>query len=96
MQEEFQLTNISEELIEMFIDDCMKSMDMCTCARCRADVMAFALNQFGPRYVVTDAGGALMKALSLSNQFQADIITAIMQGAILVRESPRHGDYEMK
>lgn len=90
MKEEFELRNISEELVDMHLNTCIKSSNMCKCARCRADVRAFALNNFPPHYVVTDFGEAMTKTLSLSVQFQADIITAIMRGVKLVSEKPRH------
>lgn len=82
--------NVSEDLIDMFLDDCMKKSDVCTCERCRADVRALALNLFPPHYVVTEVGDALVRATSLSFQCQADIITAILEGIAIVSKSPRH------
>lgn len=90
MDNKYEVKNVSEDLVDMFIDDCMENSDMCTCPRCRADVRAFALNSFPPRYVVTDFGDAMTRALALSNQFQADIITAIMKAILVVRDNPRH------
>ena len=88
--EKFEIRNVSEDLVDMYLEECIKNSGMCTCARCRADVRAFALNNFPPRYVVTEFGDALTRALALSTQFQADIITAIMRGVLLVRDNPRH------
>ena len=90
MQEIFETRNVSEELIDIYINSCIKKSDMCKCPRCKADVRAFALNSFPPHYVVTDFGEALTKVLSLSVQFQADIITAIMKGIMTVKDNPRH------
>lgn len=90
MEEEYNLRNVSEDLIEMHLDDCMKNSDMCTCARCRADVKAFALNSFPAHYVVTDFGDALTRAQALSVQFKVDVLTAIMRGVVIVKKSPRH------
>lgn len=88
----FVIKNVSEDLVDMYIGGCMKSIpDMCTCDRCYADVKAFALNSFPPHYVVTDIGEALVRAGMLSNQFEADIITALMKAIAIVKEKPRHG-----
>jgi competence protein ComFB len=86
----FIVKNVAEDLVDMYIDDCIKSSGMCTCERCKADVKAFALNTFPPKYVVTDIGEALARTGILSNQFEADMITALMSGIILVKKSPRH------
>lgn len=90
MEETYHVRNVSEDLIDMYLDDCIKKSDGCTCARCRADVRAFALNTFPPHYVVTDFGDAMTRAMSLSTQFNADIITAIIQGIMIVKSNPRH------
>lgn len=91
MYNAFEQRNVSEDLVDMFLDDCIASSNMCTCGRCRADVRAFALNSFPAHYVVTEMGDAMTRAMSLSNQFQADIITAIMKGILIVRSNPRCG-----
>lgn len=90
MEQEYHLRNVSEDLIEMHLDDCMNKSDMCTCARCRADVKAFALNNFPAHYVVTDLGDALTRAHALSVQFKVDVLTAIMKGVVIVKRGPRH------
>ena len=90
MGEKYQLRNVSEDLVEMHLDECMVKSDMCTCERCRADVKAFALNAIPPHYVVTDFGDALMRAQALSVQFSVDILTAIMKGVVIVKGGPRH------
>ena len=87
---DFILKNVSEDLIDMYLDSCITAAGMCECPRCRADVRAFALNNFPPRYVVTDIGDVLSRVDLLSNQFRADIIIAIMNGINLVMRSPRH------
>lgn len=90
MAEVYEIKNVSEELVDMYLDSCIENSNMCGCARCRADVRAFALNNFPPHYVVTEFGEAMTKAMSLSVQFQADIITAIMKGVKIVSANPRH------
>ena len=86
----FIVKNVSEDLVDMYLEGCIKSFDMCSCARCYADVRAFALNNFPPHYVVTDLGEALVLANVMSTQFEADIITAITNAIVKVKSSPRH------
>ncbi|MDR0952181.1 MAG: late competence development ComFB family protein [Oscillospiraceae bacterium] len=92
MAENFSIHNVSEDMIEPFLDECMAETDMCTCPRCRLDVLAFALNAFPPHYVVTDFGDMITRAMSLSTQFRADIVTAVMEGVKLVSQRPRCGN----
>lgn len=89
-QENFISKNVSEDLVDMYLDNCITAAGMCSCPRCRADVRAYALNNFPPRYVVTDLGDALVRVNILSNQFRADIIIAIMNGINIVMRYPRH------
>ena len=88
--EEYHVRNVSEDLIEMHLSESIRKSGTCDCARCRADIKAFALNIFPPHYVVTDLGDALTRANALSVQFRVDVMTAIMKGIVIVKASPRH------
>ena len=90
MAEDFILKNVSESLIDMYLDECLKNSNVCSCERCRTDIKAYALNQFPQHYVVTDFGDALVRVGILSNQFKVDVITAIMNGIVVVKKNPRH------
>ena len=91
MNDGFIIKNVAEDLVDMYLDGCIASVkEMCACSRCRADIKALALNRFPPQYVVTDIGEALVRASILSNQFEADVITAIMSAIIIVKNKPRH------
>ena len=88
--EKYEVRNVSEDIVDIYLDSCIKSADVCGCARCKADIKAYALNKFPPHYVVTELGDAITRTKTLSTQFQADIITAIMHGILLVKQNPRH------
>lgn len=85
-----KVQNVTEELVEQFMTSCMQSLGMCTCPICQADVKAYALNHLPPQYAVSVSGKAFLRAASMSTQSEADIIAAIMQAAILVKDSPHH------
>lgn len=91
INEEYVAVNMAEELVDLFLDDCIAKSDMCRCNRCRADVRAFALNQLPSNYVVTKMGYVYSRLQSMAPQNQADVVTAIIKGINLVHERPRHG-----
>lgn len=82
--------NVMELLVEDRIDEILKSLDCCKCEQCRSDIIAYALNQLPPKYVVTPSGEAYSKTFSLGVQHATDIATAITQGATIVSQNPRH------
>ena len=92
MGDNFISKNISEELLELYLDGCIRSSDACGCQRCRADIRALALNAMKPHYVVTDLGDAYVRLEGMSIQSQADTITTIMNAINMVKSNPRHED----
>jgi competence protein ComFB len=82
--------NLSEDLVDMYLDGCIRSAEICACERCRADIRALALNAMPPQYVVTDLGDAYVRLNAMSVQSQADIIIAIMNAINIVKKDPRH------
>lgn len=83
--------NAMESLVEETFDKIRDKLDCCTCDICRNDIIAYALNQIPPKYVVSDLGAVFSKAKSTMRiQPGADIITALSSGANLVRNKKRH------
>ena len=83
-----------ENMMEAFVEEVLEKIEpelgCCTCEQCRSDIIAWALNQLPPKYVATQAGGAISKADTLRIQHLTDVRTAIIQGAELVKKHPRH------
>lgn len=82
--------NVMEDLVEEVYEECVSGADCCTCERCHADTVAYALNQLPPQYAVTNAGKKLTKANNLRRQHIADIQAALARGFQVVSEFPRH------
>lgn len=82
--------NTTEELVDLYLKDCIRQAQVCSCDRCQADIAALALNQLPTHYVATTTGDAYVRMNAMSTQSQADIITAIMTAAQLVKERPNH------
>lgn len=82
--------NILEDLVTYRLDELMQAADMCTCDRCRADVLAFALNKLPSRYVSSNNGDIYARFQSLDFQMQANITTAILNAIDVVKKTPHH------
>lgn len=82
--------NITETIVEEVYQEVEQNLGICNCPQCKADIMAYALNQLPPRYVASKIGAAAMKVQALNFQTSADVKAAIYKGADLIREHPRH------
>ncbi|MTI79611.1 MAG: competence protein ComFB [Firmicutes bacterium] len=88
------LHNYTETAVLQLLNDVIKNHqkenEMCTCERCRQDIMAIALNNLPPSYIVTDTGEIITQVSF--NQFggRAQVITQIMKAAEIVASNPRH------
>lgn len=87
-----KLKNVMEDLVSEYADEAIAGdPNFCKCQRCRLDVVAIALNDLKPKYVVTRKGYAYAKVSELQAQFRTDIIVAVNKAMSQVRNSPRHG-----
>lgn len=90
MKEEIVVRNITEDLVEMYMDECLERVDICKCNQCLADIRAYTLNNLPPHYVATKVGDVYVRLNTGSTQSKADILTAIMNGVNIVGSNPRH------
>lgn len=86
----YKLKNYMEDVVAHKTDEILKIMNICKCEKCRYDIMAIALNDLPPRYVVTDKGELFTKVRELEQQFEVDVETAVIKAAVFVGKSPRH------
>ena len=84
------LKNYMEDSVAALIPTVVGEMDICQCEQCKMDILAYALNQLPPKYVVTRKGHLYTEVNSMHTQFDTDIMMAINQGAKLVGDNPRH------
>ncbi len=90
-----KLHNIMEDKVTEIANLLLKNeQDICTCDRCKLDVMALALNQVTPKYVVTSTGELYGKANMMTSQSDADIMTAVTKAIDIVKQNPRHDQGE--
>lgn len=86
----YKLKNFMEEVVSRKIDSLMSIMNICRCDKCKMDIMAIALNDLPPKYVVTDTGELYTKVRELEQQFEVDVETAIVKAALFVSKHPKH------
>jgi len=86
-----ELKNCMESLVWERLDNVLRSYpEICTCQKCRNDIVALALNSLPPRYVVTFAGETYTKVHSLEQQFGIDIVTALTNAIAIVSKKKQH------
>lgn len=89
------LLNYTETAVLELLDDVLekykeKHPDICYCTRCREDVMAIALNNIPPHYVVTETGKVLKQVSFERLGGKAQVITQIIKAMEIVSKNPRH------
>lgn len=92
--------NIMEQFVkdEIYCLMAQKTYSGCTCEKCRADMMALALNKLPAKYVVTEKGKAISKVEVTIPQNRVDLIAAVTAASKIVAEKPRHewGGFEKR
>ena len=84
------LRNLTEDVVLNKIESLADDLNCCTCEHCRLDIASYALNRLPAKYVATTRGELLSKLDSLELQFDTTVTTVILQGAMLVKNHPRH------
>ncbi|WP_324824512.1 late competence development ComFB family protein [Sinanaerobacter sp. ZZT-01] len=88
--DEYVFINIIEEFVKSEYASLMNKMEVCHCNKCKNDVIALALNNLPPKYVVTRKGYLLSKLLAYEKQYKADVLTAVTNACMQVKSIPHH------
>ena len=89
--EQYVIKNFMEDLIANKMPDVLRTMpEICQCSRCKMDMLAYALNNSPPKYVVSAKGKLYAKLNVLQGQFEVDVVRAIADAAVLIGSKPRH------
>ncbi len=88
--------NVMQALVEEKVDKCMAEAGMCTCQRCRIDVVALALSQLPSKYVVLHANDTLPMLTVYANRYAAAVTSQLMAACQRVKENPRHNEHERR
>lgn len=86
-----KVKNIVEKLVWDSLDGVLDAKEgACHCEKCKADIVAFALNHLSPKYVATDKGETIARAGSLDNTVRISVLVALAEAVELVTAHPRH------
>ncbi len=86
----YTIKNCMENVVTYTADNMLKQLDICKCEKCRADIIAIALNNLPPKYVVTEMGQLYAKVKELEQQFAVDVQSAVIKAALIVKDNPQH------
>lgn len=86
----YKLRNFMEDAVTYKTNDILKTMNICKCEKCKLDIIAIALNELPPKYVVSQIGELFTKVNELTQQFEVDIESAIVKAAVQVAKNPKH------
>lgn len=89
-EQKVQIRNVMEDVVGEKVDNLMEITGSCNCSKCKADVMALALNQLPPRYVATENGAVFSHMEATATQMQAEITVAVMSAIDMVGRNPKH------
>lgn len=80
------LINVAELAVKERIEEAMDKFKCCQCDHCVKDVLALAVNNLPPKYIVRNE---LDQALEI-RRYDADVISALVNAVIKVKQNPRH------
>lgn len=83
------LYNITERLVLNKLDATLKKMNCCRCDRCKQDIVAIALNNAKPMYVVSTKD-VINQKVHIMNEMGSEITTEVIKAVLVVRKNPRH------
>lgn len=86
------IKNYMEYLVEDFISTIWDNnkLNMCTCEKCKDDVMSLALNNLKPHYVSSSEGELFTKVESLKQQTITDVVSSVTNAIEIVKKNQRH------
>ncbi|MBO8158126.1 late competence development ComFB family protein [Thermosyntropha sp.] len=86
-----QVVNIVEKMAWDKLDTVLNSKEnICKCEKCRADMIAYALNKLKPRYVSTERGEVFVRAQYMDVDLSAAILVALTEAVEVVGKNPHH------
>ncbi len=79
-----------ERIVQDKIIYFMRQFDVCTCDRCKADVIALTLNGLLPKYIVTMPSAVDPLISYYTNRLISDVTVEATKACMVVKENPRH------
>ncbi|MCG7344339.1 late competence development ComFB family protein [Sporosarcina sp. ACRSL] len=83
--------NVMEEVVQAVLQQYKKELQLnCDCDRCKDDIMAIALNELKPQYIVNEKHSPYIRAAHVADrQAATNILSTVVKAARIVSASPR-------
>ena len=88
--EDITYVNVIQALVEDRVDKYMKQFNMCTCHRCRTDVVALTLTSLPAKYIVVPEHESVPMLSIYESRFSAAVTAQLISACQKVAEHPRH------
>ena len=87
----YELKNHTENVVNQALQDyLLKNKLLCSCERCKADILALALNHLPARYYVSSKGEILTQWESVALPDRVRVMAEVVRAAQQVSSSPSH------
>lgn len=84
------VVNVVEIIAQNKIMDVIELMNGCSCDKCIDDTLAMSLNSLPKKYITVDPDNREEKLKKCTEQFEPEVISALMKACLLVKLRPRH------
>ncbi|MCI9257149.1 late competence development ComFB family protein [Acutalibacter sp.] len=88
--EEVTYLNVMQALVEDRVDKLMERFHMCTCPRCRTDVVALTLSSLPAKYIVVPESEGIPMLSVYEGRYEAAVTAQLMWACQKVSAHPRH------
>jgi hypothetical protein len=88
--DEYICFNVTQALVEDKATKYIKMFGLCPCARCRIDVIALALSNLPPKYVVAKPHDLVPRLSLYEQKYNAAVVTQVMSACRKVLDRPHH------
>lgn len=87
---EYICFNVMQALVEDKADKYIKMFGLCSCNRCRIDVVALALSNLPAKYVVAKPHELIPRLSMYEQKYSASVVTQVMSACRRVLDRPHH------
>ena len=83
--------NIMEDIVRNYLDEMLTMrFDVCSCDKCKEDVMAYVLTRVPPKYVTTDSGAMHTLTEQTKVEQSSVILKELVNALRIIGENPHH------
>ena len=88
--DEYICYNVTQALVEDKADKYIRMFGLCSCNRCRIDVIALALSNLPAKYVVAKPDELIPRLSMYEQKYNAAVVTQVMSACKKVLDRPHH------